>query len=166
MLRTPPRIALVSRARHRSVLPGDAMFSGEGAGAEPTGEHSGGFAIPVVKVPGRAGADPGRKFVGDRSAMKTFSFIAEVVGYLFPLGSVTGARSGNGVRDLMQQDLVDFVILISRSQILGHGDALVGVVAEARPRFGVVEGELPLISQMNSDEGIRPHAHSGKVSHL
>ncbi|CAO1653560.1 hypothetical protein NYA9BBAC_02450 [Salinibacterium sp. NYA9b] len=117
-------------------------------------------------VAGGARAYPRGKLIGDRAAMEALALIAELFGDGFPLRSMAGTGASHRVRYLMQQDLVDLVILVPRSQIPGHGDAFVREVAEPRARLGVVEGELPAVIQVQSDERISPHAHSGKFSHL
>jgi hypothetical protein len=79
---------------------------------------------------------------------------------------VPGARAGHRVRDLVQQDLVDLVVVVPRSQVPGDGDAPVGVVAQARALLGVVELERPRGRvEVQSDERLRPDPNAREIRH-
>ena len=160
------RSRLPARARHNPVHPLDAVRGAERAGAQPTRERSARLAVAKMLVTGRAHAHPGGEFVSNRAAVQALALIAQLFRNCFPLCSVPGTGPSHGMRNLVQEHLVDFVILVARSEILRHGDAFVGVVAEPCASLGVVESELPTLIQVQSDKRFRPHAHSGKFSHL
>ena len=123
------------------------------------------MAVAVVNVPGRAGADPRREFVGDLAVVGALAGIAEVSRDQLPLRPVAGARSGQGVRDLVQQDLVHVVVAVARCQVAGHCYAPHGEVAQPRPFLSVVECEGPAGVKVQCDQGVRPVPHPVEVGH-
>lgn len=114
------RSRLPARARHNPVHPLDAVRGAERAGAQPTRERSARLAVTKMLVTGRARAHPRGKLVGDRAAVQALALIAQLFRNRFPLCSVPGTGPSHGMRNLVQEHLVDFVIFITRSQILRH----------------------------------------------
>lgn len=73
--------------------------------------------------------------------------------------------TGEGVRDLMQQHLMDVVVFEACGEIAGHGDALLRVVALPGPPLGVVEAERPAVVEVQRDQCFAPDAHTVKFRH-
>jgi hypothetical protein len=67
--------------------------------------------------------------------------------------------------DFVQQHLVDLVVLEALGEVPRDRDPMRAVVAEAGARRRAVEREGPLGVEVQRDEGIRPDAHPGQVSH-
>src|SRR6185312_11101237 len=150
---------------HPPLLPADRVRGVEALRALSAGQRTGGLAVPVVQVAGRAGADPRRELVRDRSVVQSLALVAELCGHTLPFRSVPRVRPRDRVRDLVQQHLVDLVVLVAAGEVARDTDAAVGVVAEPRPRLRVVEAERPCRLEVQRDERVRPGAHSVQVCH-
>jgi hypothetical protein len=79
---------------------------------------------------------------------------------------VTGTSSGDGVRHFVEEHLVDIIVISKPSEVSGNGDPFFVVVASTKPGLCVVKRKTPRLIQVESDEGICPHFHSKKVSHM
>ena len=78
--------------------------------------------------------------------------------------------AGKRVGDLVQQHLVNLIVVEACGQVAGHGDAPLGVVAQARATLRMVESERPGSGtenrvEMRANEGAGPHRDSVEVSH-
>jgi hypothetical protein len=73
--------------------------------------------------------------------MGALAVVPEPFGHRSPGRAVPDARAGQRVRDLVQQDLVDFVVFVPTRKVARHRDAVPIEAAEARAGLGVVEAE-------------------------
>jgi len=62
-------------------------------------------------VTGGARTSPSRAFGGDWSVVRCAAHVAEVSSQFSPPRAMAGARTGECVRDLVQQDLVNAVVV-------------------------------------------------------
>lgn len=65
----------------------------------------------MVLVSGGAATEPARAVDRDRSVVGAFADVAELVGGLPPHRTVAGAAPGDRVRDLVEENLMDFVVV-------------------------------------------------------
>lgn len=133
----------MSRARCSDdpPLPGDRVRRIETAGASTARLHPSWLAVPKDRVTGGAASNPRGKFFRNGTVVGALSDITQIPRDRLPCGSVPDVRSGKGVRDFVQQNLVDFVIVEPARQIAGHRDSVRAVVAQASAGLRVIEPE-------------------------
>ena len=61
---------------------------------------------------------------------------------------------------------MDVVIVSQLGKVSRNSDALFTVVAGTKPCLRMVERETPRLIQVKPDEGVCPHGHSMKFSHV
>jgi len=66
----------------------------------------------------------------------------------------------------MEKYLVDVVVISQLGEVTGNSDAFLRVITGTKTRFCVVERETPRLIKVESDEGICPHCHPVKFSHV
>ena len=76
-----------------------------------------------------------------------------------------GGMPGEGVRDLVQERLVDLVVVEARGQIARDGDALAAVVAEPGATLRMVEVEAPRVVEVHVDQRLCPDSHAVQIGH-
>jgi hypothetical protein len=114
----------------------------------------------------RTRADPRREFLGDCAVVRALTDIPKRLRDRTPASSVPDSRTSERVRNFMQKNLVDFVILIPAREITRHRDALLVEVAEPGPGLRVVKAERPDGGvEMKRNERLRPRSHPVQISH-
>jgi hypothetical protein len=117
-------------------------------------------------MPFGADAQPGSEFIGSTSVVGALAVIAEVVGNLFPGGTMTCSWPRDCVGYFVEQNLVHLIVLILGSKMAGHRDALLSEVTQTSPRAGMVKAKAPHCRiQVQADESIRPLGHTFEISH-
>jgi hypothetical protein len=98
--------------------------------------------------------------------MQTLPGVAEVCRNGLPAGTVASFYSGQRVRHLVQQNLVNLIVFVPSGQVPRYGDSFFGVTAEPRASLGVVETERPFRRiQMQRNESICPLSNPHQISH-
>lgn len=76
--------------------------------------------------------------------MGALTDVAEFARGRQPLSPVRSPRTGDCVRNFVQQNLVDLIVVESRSKILRNRDFPLRVVALAGSGLGIIEAEGPV----------------------
>lgn len=115
------------------------------------------LAMPVQRVTAGAGAHPRCKLIGRFAVMQPRPDVAQVFGDPPPSRAVAGTLAGESMGNLVQQDLMDVIVVISCGEVPGHRDAVSGEIAQACAALGIVEPERPQRwVEMQPDQRIGP----------
>jgi len=147
-------------SRHTSLPPVDGVARIEASRAAPAGQNPARLLVAIVDVTCRAGSDPGRELVCDGAIVGALAVVPEPLRNRTPARAVTNPRSGQGVSDLVQEDLMDFVVFVAPGEVPRDGDSVLVEAAQASPGLGIVEAERPHGGvEMEGDERLRPSSH-------
>lgn len=78
---------------------------------------------------------------------------------------MAGARTGECVRDLVQQDLVNAVVVETLGEMARDRDALLAEIAESGTARCVVEAEAPARVEVQCEQSVSPASHAVKITH-
>lgn len=88
-------------------------------------------------------AEPRGQFVSNLAIVSAATNITYVTRDTLPGWPVPGGSTSQGMRDFVQQNLMNLVVVKLRSQIARDGNASFCVVAEPRTAFRVIETKAP-----------------------
>lgn len=92
-----------------------------------------------------------------RTVVGAAALVAELARDAHPRRTVTRADARNGVGDLVEKYLVDFIIPSAAAQVPRHGNTFVLVITLTEACLCVIELKTPGRIQVESNEGISPN---------
>ena len=121
--------------------------------------------MPVRDVTGGAPPDPGSEFGGSLTVVRGAAHVAEVAGDGLPPGAVARGVPSKGMRDFVQQRLMDLIVVEPGCKVARDCDALALVVTQPCASLRMVEVETPRVIEVRTDERFTPHSHAFQIGH-
>ena len=122
--------------------------------------------VAIMHVTRRAGTNPGCELVSDCTVVSSLAVVSEFPRDRAPTRTVADSGTGECVRNLVQQNLMDLVVFVAPGEVAGDGYPVLVEATEPGARLRIVEAERPDRGiEVQRDEGFSPFAHPIQFSH-